>query len=78
MPIQEKQRLRAYFAQHKNIPLSKFSQIIRGDRKVGQKRGRGENPFNIRQGRYYDGAGIEQNSSQDWDAESVFTSLSDF
>ena len=38
MPIQEKQRLRAYFAQHKNIPLSECSQIIRGDRKQAPKR----------------------------------------
>ena len=69
MPIQEKQRLRAYFHRHKNIPLSEFSQIIRGDGQVaGQKRtatGRGENPFDIQGG-------------DDWDAESVFSSLSDF
>ena len=89
MPIQEKQRLRAYFAQHKNIPLSEFSQIIRGDRKQAPKRvrGRGENPFDISTKRYYDEAGIEHRapsersfwrSSEDWDAESVFTSLSDF
>jgi hypothetical protein len=31
MPIEEKQRLRAYFSQHKTIPLREFSSIIRGD-----------------------------------------------
>jgi hypothetical protein len=93
MPIQEKQRLRAYFAQHKNIPLREFSAIIRGDRKdniSGQKRGRGEKRFNIKgtQGSYFDDNGIEhyapsertflRDGGEDWDAESVFTSLSDF
>ena len=84
MPIQEKQRLRAYFDQHKNIPLSEFSRIIRGG---DHKRGRGENPFKIKGGtRYYDSNGIEHyapnkrnflREQEDWDASSVFTSLSD-
>ena len=91
MPIQEKQRLRAYFNKNKNIPFDAFSSIIKGDNKVGQKRGRGEIPYDIKQssnGRYYDGAGIEhyapseasflKGGGRDWDAESVFTSLSDF
>ncbi len=86
MPIQEKQRLRAYFTQHKNIPLDEFAAIIRGDGQ-GKKRGRGENPFTLRRGRYYDENGIEHYEpsersflrsgvEDDWDAESVFTSLS--
>ena len=72
MPIQEKQRLRAYFSRHKDIPLQTFSAIIRGEdvpATRGQKRpvvGQGENPFDIRGAR-----------NEDWDAESVFTALSD-
>jgi hypothetical protein len=68
MPIQEKQRLRAYFARHKNIPLNEFSAIIRGEdvkQSRCQKRpaiaiGKGEsaNPLNIRGKRYYDRNGI--------------------
>ena len=76
MPVQEKQRLRAYFAQHKNIPLKEFSQIIRGDR-PGVKRGRGMGPptKNVLGGCKSVSCTCSADSSSDWDAESVFTSL---
>ena len=90
MPLPEKQRLRAYFSQNKNIPFEQFTKIIRGqpiEESKKRVRGRGEPDFNIRRrgGHYYDDHGIEHYApserswgNDNWDAESVFTDLTTF